>query len=148
MSPAGGLPYPPGAGPPPGAPPGVPPGASPGGAGPEDSPVRGFKDSLLHPLDSLRHAARGRLNSDMSVRDAMEMIGVDVDGPVSQLTGAVKGQLQGATTEGKLTAPTGGGPPAEAPPPASPPPGAPPPGGAPSPQGQGGGLGSILGGRR
>ena len=118
-----------------------PPGPVPGGpapSGPAGAPPVGPQDSILNPNDALRGAARGRLSPDMTVRQGLEQMGIDVDGPISQLPGAMKSQVQNATTEGKIRS--------AAPPGASAPglPGGPAPlPGGPAPSG--GGLGSLLG---
>ena len=151
MSPAGGMPYPPGALPGAG---GRMAGAPPGGARPTPPqppggvpPIRGRSDSIMNPMDGLRHAARGRIRPDMSVREALEVMGVDLEGPITQLQSTTRNMVQNATMEGKIRgagAPGGapGGVPGGAP--RAPSPGsAPPMGGAP---GQGG-ISSLLGGR-
>jgi hypothetical protein len=121
-------------GPPPGAPPpslGAPPGGPPGGGTPP----------LLNSQDSLKARARGRIGPNSTVREGLEMMGIDVDGPISQLS-ALKGQVAAASTEGKIQSAVSSQPPGG--PPLGAPPGAPP--GAGPPPG-GGGLGSLLGGR-
>ena len=120
--------------------PGAPPGGLPGGA-PPGGPPGGQTPPLLNSQDSLRARARGRIGPNSTVREGLEMMGIDVDGPISQLS-ALRGQAAAASTEGKIQSAVSAQPPGG--PPLGAPPGAPP--GAGPPPG-GGGLGSLLGGR-
>lgn len=116
-----------------------PPGPRPGGAPMPGGPPGGDRSSLLNPNDMAMKSAAGKIRPDMSVRELLGEMGIDVDGPVTQLSGAMRKQLTNATIPGKLSG--GGGPPR------------PRAGGAPSGMGgmpsqpAGGGLDQLLGGR-
>jgi hypothetical protein len=47
-------------------------------------------------------AGEGRFNEKMTVRDALQELGIDVDGPVTQLTEFAQKQTQNATVPGKM----------------------------------------------
>lgn len=58
--------------------------------------------SMLNPADATMMMQEGKFRPDMTVRDFLqESMGVDVDGPVSQLIEASKKQLQNRSAIGK-----------------------------------------------
>jgi hypothetical protein len=101
----------------------------------------GQNQSLMNPADLAAMKQTGDVTPNMTVRDLLQKMGIDVDGPVSQLQEFAKKQVQGATGLGKMNSiagmPGGQGAP---PPTPGPGPGGPPPGG-PSPPG---GMASLL----
>ncbi|MFA5262020.1 MAG: hypothetical protein WC450_12425 [Candidatus Omnitrophota bacterium] len=79
---------------------GPPPGGAPGG----QDPVANMEQnrSLLNPADATMAMQEGKIDPNMSVRDFLQQnMGVDVDGPVTQLIEASKKQLQNRTAIGK-----------------------------------------------
>ena len=86
--------------------------------------------SMLNPAD-LAGMKQG-MTPGGTVRDFMQKLGIDVDGPVEQLVEFGKKQLQGASAMGKMRNISGGapgGPPTAPPGAGAPSPGGPPPGG-------------------
>jgi hypothetical protein len=78
------------------------PGPSPmGPQGPGQNPMRAA-ESFLNPADLAMKSQRGEMRPDMSVREFLSGMGVDVDGPVSQLADKLRGQVKNATTPGKM----------------------------------------------
>ena len=96
------------------------------GPPPGQNPMQANR-SILNPADAAADAQEGNISADMTVRDFLAKMGVDVDGPVSQLIEAFKGQQAKAGGMGKIQALSGGGQP-PGPPPGGPMGGAPPPG--------------------
>ena len=71
---------------------------------PEGDPVKNMEmnRSMLNPADATMAIQEGKVRPDMSVREFLEMnMGIDVDGPVTQLIEASKKQLQNRTAIGK-----------------------------------------------
>jgi hypothetical protein len=60
--------------------------------------------SVLNPTDVAMMKQDGELRPDMSVRDYLGKMGVDVDGPVTQLLDALKGQREKANPLNKMQA--------------------------------------------
>lgn len=80
------------------------PGQAPGGMA---------KASMFNPADASMMAASGQFSQNMTVRDVLGKMGVDVDGPATQLVDLFKSQMQNRTLTGKLGiggAPQGGPP--------------------------------------
>jgi len=103
--------------------------------------------SMFNPTDLAAAKASGEYNSQMTVRQVFEKLGVDVDGPATQLMELAKKQTQNANPLTKMRNIAASGQnsgPAPAPMPGAG--GAPPPGTTPPPAG-GGGLGALLKGR-
>lgn len=92
--------------------------------------------SLLNPTDRSMMQQDGTFNPNMSVNDFLKQMGVDPNGPVTQLTSLWQQQSQNANPINKMQSIAGappappGGPQVGAP--AAPSPGGPPPGGAPT----------------
>lgn len=102
----------------PGGAPGGMPGGAPGGMGGMPNNRMKQNETILNPNDLAAKATRGEVNPQMTIRDFLESeLGVDVDGPVSQLASALKGQAQKASPLGKVRAMGGaqGGIPGERP---------------------------------
>lgn len=100
---------------------GMPPGGPPGG-----DPIAA-NESMMNPTDLA--GMQPQMQGVQTVRQFMEKVGIDVDGPVSQLEEFGKKQLAGAKPMDKMRNIAGGGmPPGGAPPggPPGAPPGAPP----------------------
>lgn len=112
-----------------GGPPGMPPGGGPGQALAQNQ-------SILNPADAVAMKQGGQITPETSVREFLESRGVDVEGPVTQLIEAFKGEMQKANPVNKMRAVAGAGPS----------PGGPPMGGAPgmSPGGGQPGLDQLL----
>jgi len=76
--------------------------------------------SIFNPADMAAMKQSGQFSQNMTVRQAMEKLGIDVDGPVAQLTEFAKKQVENANPLNKMkNIAQGGG----APPPGGPPPG-------------------------
>ena len=80
----------------------------PGGGPPPDmgggDPVANMEQnrSMLNPADATMMMQEGKIRPDMTVREFLQStMGVDVDGPVTQLIEASKKQLQNRTAIGK-----------------------------------------------
>ena len=95
----------------------------PGGPPPGRNVIK-EQQSLLNPTDLA--VMKQEMNPNMTVRDFLTQMGIDVDGPVTQLEQFAQKQVQNATAMGKMKnmaqAPPVGGP-APAPGPTGPPPG-------------------------
>jgi hypothetical protein len=81
---------------------GMPPGGPQmpqGGAGP--SPVE-KNLSMLNPGDAAMMAGSGKFTPDMTVRDYFKQLGIDVDGPVTQLVQLAQKQTQNANPINKM----------------------------------------------
>jgi len=114
---------PPGGGmPPSGGPPG---GGMPGGPGGGD-PIRD-NASFMNPADLAMKKQEGGIQPGMTVRAFLEQQGIDVEGPIDQLTKFALKQSQNKNMRGKAQSMAGGQPP-----------GGPPPAGPPQPQGMAG----------
>ena len=115
------------------------PGGMPGGAPPVDT----SQESIFNPADAAMKAGRGDINAQMTVRDVLGKMGIDVEGPASQLVKFSQDQMQKRTMSGKLGMQR---------PPQMPPggPGGPPPGGPgmgappPMPPQGGGGIEGLM----
>lgn len=83
--------------------------------------------SVFNPADLTAMKQEGEITPDMSIRDYFARLGVDVEGPVSQLVEMGKQQMQKANPLNKMQAVAGG-----------PKPGAKPGMGQPAPMPQGG----------
>jgi hypothetical protein len=105
-------------------------------------PIPGLAEqqSILNPADAMQMKNSGQVTPDTTVREFLEQRGVDVEGPVTQLIEAFKGEMQKANPINKMKA-MSGGPPGMPPggPPGMPPGGGPPGGGPP-----GGGMDQLL----
>lgn len=66
--------------------------------------------SMLNPTDLSMMKQDGEITPDMSVRDYLGKFGIDVDGPISQLSEVYKQQKQKASMQGKMGAIAGGQP--------------------------------------
>jgi len=101
---------------------------------------------MLNPTDMAQKVSRGDVSQQMTVRDFLAQMGVDVDGPVSQLAQALQKQSQMANPLNKIRMAGGRGAPAPMPPrgaaPVGRPPMVPPPG---APSGGGGGIADLIG---
>lgn len=116
-------------GPPPGG--GMPPmpsGGPPGGPGGGD-PIRD-NASFMNPADLAMKKQEGGIQPGMTVRAFLEQQGIDVEGPIDQLTKFALKQSQNKNMRGKAQSMAGG-------PGGGPPPGGPP-AGPPQPQGMAG----------
>jgi hypothetical protein len=81
--------------------------------GPSGDPLRDMqsKESLFNPADASMKVARGDFQPNMTVRDVFAKMGIDVDGPATQLTKLFQDQMQKRTMAGKMgMAPPAGGP--------------------------------------
>ena len=111
-------------------------GGMPGGA-PGGNPVKDNM-TMLNPTDLAVMKGTGQVSGDMTVRDVLAQVGIDVDGPATQLAEFAQKQVKNSSAMGKMKnmQPQGG--------PAPQAPQAP-------PQGQPGpppGMDSLLGGMR
>ena len=89
---------------------GMPEGPPPGGM----DPVANMEQnrSMLNPADAAMSLQEGKIRPDMTVREFLQTnMGIDVDGPVTQLIEASKKQLQNRTAIGKAANMSQGGPP-------------------------------------
>jgi len=104
---------------------GMPGGGMPGGA-PGGDPLAQMKsqESIFNPADAAMKVNRGDIRPDMTVAQLLGSMGIDVNGPASQLTEFMKGQVQNKTNLGKMGL---GGPPGAPPGPQGGRPMAPPP---------------------
>jgi hypothetical protein len=92
---------------------GMPPqGMPPQGMPPQGMPQGGgalrATESMLNPQDMARKATAGEISPQTTVRDFLGQMGIDVDGPVSQLQGVMRNQAQNATMLGKAQTLRGG----------------------------------------
>lgn len=79
------------------------------------------QESIFNPADGAMKVARGDMQPNMTVRQVFEKMGIDVEGPATQLTALFKDQMQKRTMAGKMgMAQPAGGPQGQ--PPAPPPP--------------------------
>jgi hypothetical protein len=60
--------------------------------------------SVMNPQDAFLMAERGMLRADMSVRELFSTLGVDVEGPVTQLSEMVQRETQKANPLNKMKA--------------------------------------------
>ncbi len=60
--------------------------------------------SVMNPQDAFLMAERGMLRKDMSVRELFSTLGVDVEGPVTQLSEMVQRETQKANPLNKMKA--------------------------------------------
>jgi hypothetical protein len=58
--------------------------------------------SALNPVDAATMASSGNFTPDMTVRDYFQKMGIDVDGPVTQLVEFAKKQSQNANPMNKM----------------------------------------------
>ena len=81
-----------------------------GGGNPQDVMAKvDANKSMLNPTDVSMMKQDGQMDPNMPVRDYLAKFGIDVDGPVSQLSEIYKGPKQKASMPGKMQA-LGGGP--------------------------------------
>lgn len=89
------------------------------GGMPGEDPVANMEKnrSLLNPADATMAMQEGKIRPDMTVREFLQQnMGIDVDGPVTQLIEASQKQLQNRTAIGKAANMAGqGGPPQRGP---------------------------------
>lgn len=64
--------------------------------------------SVFNPTDQAMLKQSGTITPDMKVRDYFGMLGIDVDGPVTQLVEAFKGQMKKANPIEKMRSISGG----------------------------------------
>ena len=116
-----------------GMPPGPPPGGPPGGGMPPPGGGDPIRDnaSFMNPADLAMKKQEGGIQPGMTVRSFLEQQGIDVEGPIDQLTKFALKQSQNKNMRGKAQSMAGGQPPG------GPPPGGPP-AGPPQPQGMAG----------
>lgn len=81
------------------------------------------KESLFNPADMAMKASRGDVQPNMTVRQVFEKMGIDVEGPASQLTQLFQQQMQNRTMAGKMGMAQPAGGPRGAPPAPMPSPG-------------------------
>jgi hypothetical protein len=80
---------------------GAPPQGQPMGGGRQPSPL--MKNlSVLNPKDANLMGVSGQFSPDMTVRDFLGQMGIDVDGPASQLVEMAKKQAQNANPLNKM----------------------------------------------
>ena len=93
--------------------------------GPSGDPLRDMqsKESLFNPADATMKSARGDFQPNMTVRQVFEKMGIDVEGPATQLTALFKTQMQNRTMAGKMGMAQPAGGPQGAPPAPMPTPG-------------------------
>lgn len=96
---------------------------------------------MLNPVDLAAMKQEGVARPGMTVRDFMQKMGIDVDGPIEQLTKFGQKQTQNASALGKMQGMRGGMPPGGMPPGA--PSGGPPMGRPPAPPEEPG-MNSVL----
>lgn len=72
--------------------------------------------SILNPADMAQMKQSGEFNSDMTVRQVMERLGIDVDGSASQLIEFQKKQMENANPLNKMKNIAGAGAPNTPPP--------------------------------
>lgn len=75
----------------------MPQGMPPGGGSPVEKNL-----SVLNPADAQLQFASGQITPDMTIRDFFSKQGIDVDGPVSQLTDFISKQQQNANPVNKM----------------------------------------------
>ena len=73
-------------------------------------PIPGVPGSLLNPTDLAGMKQQGVARPGMTVRDFMQKMGIDVDGPVEQLQQFARKQTQNATAMGKMNTMAARGP--------------------------------------
>lgn len=59
-------------------------------------------ESYLNPQDMALKSARGEIRPDTTVREFLEGMGIDIEGPVSQFNEAMQKQVSNASTPGKM----------------------------------------------
>jgi len=64
--------------------------------------------SIFNPVDASMMKQRGEINPNMSVREYFAKLGVDVEGPVSQLVDMAKDQMAKADPINKMKSIAGG----------------------------------------
>lgn len=64
--------------------------------------------SIFNPVDSSMMAQSGEITPDMSVREYFAKLGVDVEGPISQLVDMAKDQMQKGNPINKMKSIAGG----------------------------------------
>lgn len=99
--------------------------------------------SLLNPTDAAAMAQQGKIRGDMSVRELFANLGIDVDGPATQLIKFSQKQMENAKM-GKKMQSMAAARPAPEPPAGGPAQGGPPPGGGGPAPGGGGGLEELI----
>jgi hypothetical protein len=104
---------------------------------PMGAPPPQAKASVFNPADAAMMGASGQFNPSSTVRDVLGKMGVDVDGPATQLVELFKSQMQNKTLTGKL----GMGQPGATPFPQGQKPMVPPPQ---APQGEAGGMEGLM----
>lgn len=66
--------------------------------------------SVLNPTDRAMMKQSGAVTPETPIREYFGMLGIDVDGPMSQLAGAMKDQMAKADPVQKMQRLAGGGP--------------------------------------
>ena len=93
---------------------GPPQGGPPQGGPPQGDPIRDNM-SFANPSDLALMQKDGGISKDMTVRDFLSSKGIDVDGPIEQLTQFAQKQVKNATMMGKaqgnMPSPAPAGPP-------------------------------------
>jgi len=64
--------------------------------------------SIFNPVDSSMMAQGGEITPDMTVREYFAKLGVDVEGPISQLVDMAKDQMQKGNPINKMKSIAGG----------------------------------------
>ena len=77
------------------------PGKNPLQGNPQGNPLQDNL-SMLNPTDLAVMKQQGNIDQNMRVRDFLSQMGIDVDGPVTQLTEFAQKQTQNATAMGKM----------------------------------------------
>jgi len=66
------------------------------------------QESMANPTDLAAKMSRGAIRPDMTIREFYQQMGIDVDGPLSQLKDAMGDQLTKASPINKIQAMGGG----------------------------------------
>jgi hypothetical protein len=66
--------------------------------------------SIMNPQDAFLMAEKGMLRKDMTIRELFSGLGVDVEGPVTQLSDMIQRETQKANPLNKMKAIAGSGP--------------------------------------
>jgi len=65
--------------------------------------------SILNPVDAASMKQGGQITPDMKISDYLRTLGIDPEGPLSQLQGAMKNQIGKAMPMNKMKSFAGGG---------------------------------------
>ena len=79
-------------------------GGMPGGGMSGGDPLAQMKsqESIFNPADAAMKVNRGDIRPDMTVAQLLGSMGIDVNGPATQLTEFMKGQVQNKSIMGKM----------------------------------------------